>query len=94
MTKTLTVNLQKRNSFTIKPQIRKPILVIKCLRYPELRQFINDLFNVTQKYKYEKLQPNLNPWGVVGYLRFELSYTKATRRHLCQLDVVFVVILY
>ena len=35
----------------------------------------------------------LNPWGQVGYLRFELSYAKATKRHLCQLDVVFVVIL-
>ena len=32
----------------------------------------------------------LNPWGLVGYLRFELSYAKPTRRHLCQLDVVFV----
>ena len=35
----------------------------------------------------------LNPWGLVDYLRFELSYAKATRRLLCQLDVVFVVIL-
>ena len=35
----------------------------------------------------------LNPWGLVGYLRFELSYAKATRRHLCQVDAVFVVIL-
>ena len=35
----------------------------------------------------------LNPWGLEGHSRFELSYTKATRRHLCQLDVVFVVVL-
>ena len=36
----------------------------------------------------------LNPWGLVGNLKFELSYAKATlRRHLRQLDVVFVVIL-
>ena len=34
----------------------------------------------------------LNPWGLV-YFRFELRYAKATRRHLCQLDVVLVVIL-
>jgi len=35
----------------------------------------------------------LNPWGPVRCLRLELSYAKATRRHLCQLDVGFVVIL-
>ena len=35
----------------------------------------------------------LNPRGLVGYLKFELSYAKATRRHLSQLVVVFVVIL-
>ena len=27
----------------------------------------------------------LNPWRLLGS-RFELSYAKATRRHLCQLD--------
>ena len=30
----------------------------------------------------------LNPWELEGYLRFELSYAKPTRRHLCQLEVV------
>ena len=35
----------------------------------------------------------LNPEGLVGNLRCELSYAKAIRRYLCQLDVVFVVIL-
>ena len=35
----------------------------------------------------------LNLWGLVGYLKFELSYANFARRHLSQLDVVFVVVL-
>ena len=32
----------------------------------------------------------LTPWGLVGYSRFELSYAKATRKHLRQLDFVII----
>ena len=34
ITKTLTVNRQNRNIFTVNRQMSKPLLAVKCLRYP------------------------------------------------------------